>query len=216
MDIDLLLTILEYVGTIAFAISGALLAIENKMDILGVMILGCTTAVGGGLFRDILIGRPMPLMFENPTYVIVACLTTLVVFITMSILHNFKMVESKSYKIAYTLIDSLGLGVFVVVGVKLTRDFGITNPFLIIFSSVLTAVGGGLLRDIMSARIPAIFRKHIYCVAAIVGSLWFYSITYYTNLYPLASILSILIVVGIRYLAFYFKWNLPKVKINEE
>lgn len=100
MDIDLLLTILEYVGTIAFAISGALLAIENKMDILGVMILGCTTAVGGGLFRDILIGRPMPLMFENPTYVIVACLTTLVVFITMSILHNFKMVESKSYKIA--------------------------------------------------------------------------------------------------------------------
>ena len=158
----------------------------------------------------------MPLMFENPTYVIVACLTTLVVFITMSILHNFKMVESKSYKIAYTLIDSLGLGVFVVVGVKLTRDFGITNPFLIIFSSVLTAVGGGLLRDIMSARIPAIFRKHIYCVAAIVGSLLFYSITYYTNLYPLASILSILIVVGIRYLAFYFKWNLPKVKINEE
>ena len=216
MDIDLLLTILEYVGTIAFAISGALLAIENKMDILGVMILGCTTAVGGGLFRDILIGRPMPLMFENPTYDIVACLTTLVVFITMSILHNFKMVESKSYKIAYTLIDSLGLGVFVVVGVKLTRDFGITNPFLIIFSSVLTAVGGGLLRDIMSARIPAIFRKHIYCVAAIVGSLLFYSITYYTNLYPLASILSILIVVGIRYLAFYFKWNLPKVKINEE
>ena len=216
MDIDLLLTILEYVGTIAFAISGALLAIENKMDILGVMILGCTTAVGGGLFRDILIGRHMPLMFENPTYVIVACLTTLVVFITMSILHNFKMVESKSYKIAYTLIDSLGLGVFVVVGVKLTRDFGITNPFLIIFSSVLTAVGGGLLRDIMSARIPAIFRKHIYCVAAIVGSLLFYSITYYTNLYPLASILSILIVVGIRYLAFYFKWNLPKVKINEE
>lgn len=192
------------------------MAIENKMDILGVMILGCTTAVGGGLFRDILIGRPMPLMFENPTYVIVACLTTLVVFITMSILHNFKMVESKSYKIAYTLIDSLGLGVFVVVGVKLTRDFGITNPFLIIFSSVLTAVGGGLLRDIMSARIPAIFRKHIYCVAAIVGSLLFYSITYYTNLYPLASILSILIVVGIRYLAFYFKWNLPKVKINEE
>lgn len=216
MDIDLFLTILEYVGTIAFAISGALVAIENRMDILGVMILGCTTAVGGGLFRDILIGRPMPLMFEHPTYVIVACVTTLVVFIVMNILHNFKMIESKSYKIAYTLIDSLGLGVFVVVGIKLTRDFGITNPFLIIFSSVLTAVGGGLLRDIMSARIPAIFRKHIYCVAAIVGALLFYYMTYFTNLYSLASILTIFIVVGIRYLAFYFKLNLPKVKINEE
>ncbi len=215
MDIDLFLMILEYVGTIAFAISGALIAIENKMDILGVIILGCTTAVGGGLFRDIIIGRPMPLLFENPTYVIVACITTIVVFVIMYILHDLKLVKSKAYKISYNIIDSLGLGAFVVVGVKLTKDFGIDNPFLIIFSSVLTAVGGGMLRDIMSAHIPAIFRKHIYCIAAILGALLFYLITYHGNMYPLAAGVTLIFVVGIRYIAFHFELNLPKVKIKD-
>ena len=216
MDIDLMITILEYIGTIAFAISGALIAIENRMDILGVMILGCTTAVGGGLFRDLLIGRPMPLMFEHPSYVIVAAITTIVVFVVMYILKDIKVVESRAYRIVYNIIDSLGLGVFVVVGATLTKEFGITNHFMIIFCSVLTAVGGGMLRDIMSAHIPAIFRKHIYCVAAILGAVLFYLIVLFSNMYSLAAILTILLVVGIRYLAFHFKLNLPKVKINEE
>lgn len=83
MDIEIMLRVIEYIGTIAFAISGALIAIENKMDILGVVILGSTTAVGGGLFRDIIIGRDMPSMFANPSYVIVAAVTTLIVFIVM-------------------------------------------------------------------------------------------------------------------------------------
>ncbi|MCM1130226.1 MAG: trimeric intracellular cation channel family protein [Roseburia sp.] len=216
MDIDLMITILEYIGTVAFAISGALIAIENRMDVLGVMILGCTTAVGGGLFRDLIIGRSMPLMFENPSYVIVAAVTTLIVFIVMYVLKDIKVVESKAYLVVYNIIDSLGLGVFVVVGSTFTKEFGITNHFMIIFCAVLTAVGGGMLRDIMSAHIPAIFRKHIYCVAAIVGAVLFYLITLYSNMYSLAAILTIILVVGIRYLAFHFKLNLPKVKINEE
>ncbi|MDE7264340.1 MAG: trimeric intracellular cation channel family protein [Anaeroplasmataceae bacterium] len=216
MDIDVMLMILEYIGTIAFAISGALIAIENRMDILGVMILGCTTAVGGGLFRDLIIGRPLPLLFENPSYVIVAAITTVIVFIVMYILKDIKVVESKAYQIVYNIIDSLGLGVFVVVGATLTKEFGITNHFLIIFSAVLTAVGGGMLRDIMSAHIPAIFRKHIYCVPAILGALLFYLIILFSNMYSLAALLTILLVVGIRYLAFHYKLNLPKVKINVE
>ena len=215
MDLNLMLTILEYIGTIAFAISGALIAIENKMDSLGVMILGCTTSVGGGLFRDIIIRRPMPVMFENPSYVIVAAVTTLIVFLVMYFLKNLKVTESRTYKIIYTIIDSLGLGVFVVVGATATMAY-VSNHFMIIFCSVLTAVGGGMLRDIMSAHIPAIFRKHIYCVAAILGSLLYYIIILNTNLYSLAASLAIVLVVGIRYLAFHFKLNLPKVKINEE
>ena len=216
MDINLMITILEYIGTIAFAISGALIAIENRMDILGVVILGCTTAVGGGLFRDIIIHRPMPTMFEHPSYVIVAAVTTIVVFVVMYILKDIKVVESKAYRIVYNIVDSLGLGVFVVVGSTMTKEFGVDNHFMIVFCAVLTAVGGGLLRDIMSAHIPVIFRKHIYCVAAILGALLFYVITLYSNLYSLAAILTILLVVGVRYLAFHFKLNLPKVKINLE
>ncbi len=216
MDIEIMLRVIEYIGTIAFAISGALIAIENKMDILGVVILGSTTAVGGGLFRDIIIGRAMPSMFANPSYVIVAAATTLIVFLVMYFLKNTKVVESKIYKIGFNITDSLGLGVFVVVGATQTMEAGITNHFMIIFCSVLTAVGGGMLRDIMAAHIPAIFRKHIYCVAAIIGAVLYYCIILNSHMYPLASILSIVVVVVIRYLAFHFQLNLPKVKINEE
>ncbi len=216
MDIEIMLRVIEYIGTIAFAISGALIAIENKMDILGVVILGSTTAVGGGLFRDIIIGRAMPSMFANPSYVIVAAATTLIVFLVMYFLKNTKVVESKIYKIGFNITDSLGLGVFVVVGATQTMEAGITNHFMIIFCSVLTAVGGGMLRDIMAAHIPAIFRKHIYCVAAIIGAVLYYCIILNSHMYPLASILSIVVVVLIRYLAFHFQLNLPKVKINEE
>ena len=186
------------------------------MDILGVVILGSTTAVGGGLFRDIIIGRAMPSMFANPSYVIVAAVTTLIVFLVMYFLKNTKVVESKIYKIGFNITDSLGLGVFVVVGATQTMEAGITNHFMIIFCSVLTAVGGGMLRDIMAAHIPAIFRKHIYCVAAIIGAVLYYCIILNSHMYPLASILSIVVVVLIRYLAFHFQLNLPKVKINEE
>ncbi len=216
MDINLMLNILEYIGTIAFAISGALIAIENKMDILGVMILGSTTACGGGLFRDIIIQRPMPLMFENPSYIIIACVTTVIVFIIMYILKNIRVLESKAYQIIFNITDSLGLGVFVVIGVTSTKEFGVTNHFLIVFSAVLTAVGGGLLRDIMSAKIPAIFRKHIYCVVAITAAILFYLLICFTNMYSLAAILTIVLVVILRFLAFHFKLNLPKVKLNDE
>ena len=106
MNFELLLNIIEYIGTIAFAISGALIAIENKMDILGVVILGSTTAVGGGLFRDIMLGRDMPSMFAHPSYVIVAALTTLLVFIIMYILKDNKVTESKIYKIGFNITDS--------------------------------------------------------------------------------------------------------------
>lgn len=215
-SIRLLLSIIEYIGTIAFAISGALIAIENRMDLLGVILLGSTTAVGGGLFRDIIIGKDMPAMFSNPSYVIVAVITTIVVFVVMCGLKNMKVIESKAYRISYNLTDSLGLGVFVVVGTTETMSAGVTNHFLIIFCAVLTAVGGGMLRDIMSAHIPAIFRKHIYCVAAIVGAILYYAITYLSNLYALAVISTICSVVLIRFFAFYFKLNLPKVKINVE
>lgn len=217
MDFDLLLRIIEYIGTIAFAISGALIAIEHKMDILGVMILGSTTAVGGGLFRDIIISKDIPTMFTYPWYSLTAVLTTLVVFIVSYIIKKKeKVIDYKIYRIFFNIIDSLGLGVFVVVGTTACLNAGITNHFFIIFCAVLTAVGGGMLRDIMAAQIPAIFRKHIYCVAAIIGAVFYYIMYINTDLLRLSAVLTIGIVVVIRYLAFHFKWNLPKVPAFKE
>lgn len=216
MDIDIILVVIEYIGTIAFAISGALIAIENKMDILGVTILGCTTAVGGGLFRDILIGDHLPSLFSTPSYVIVAAITTLLVFMIMSKLKDSRVLETKTYKRTFNIVDSLGLGVFIVIGATKTMEEGITNEFFIIFCSVLTAVGGGMFRDIMANKIPAIFRKHIYCVAAIIGAMFFYHVTLNSELYYMAATLTIILVVTIRYLAYYFELNLPKVKFNKD
>lgn len=217
MNFETFLIILEFIGAIAFAISGALIAIENKMDLLGVILLGTTTAVGGGLFRDIIIGRSMPLLFSYPWYALAAVITTIFVFLILYFMKNKHLImDSKIYQVGFNITDSLGLGVFVVVGAVETMNVGVTNHFMIVFCSVLTAVGGGMLRDMMAAKIPAIFRKHIYCVAAIVGALFYYIMYINTSLHPLAAILTILIVVVIRFLAFYFKLNLPKVPFDVE
>jgi uncharacterized membrane protein YeiH len=209
--------IIEYIGTIAFAISGAIIAIENKMDILGVMILGTTTAVGGGIMRDVIIGRDVPVVFDNPSYLIVSFITTILVFVTFVILKKLEITKNKIYKIVLNITDSLGLGVFVIIGTTSTLNAGINNHLLVIFCSVLTAVGGGVLRDIMAAKIPGIFRKHIYCVVAIFGAVFFYTLLINTpeNVHNIITVSTILLVVIFRFLAFHFELNLPKVRIEE-
>ena len=217
MSFELTLMIIEYIGTIAFAISGAIIAIRNKMDVLGVMILGTTTAVGGGIMRDVIIGRDVPVVFNNPSYLIVAVITTILVFITFVILKKLEITQNKIYKNILTITDSLGLGVFVIIGATSTLEAGVTNHLLVLFCSVLTAVGGGVLRDIMAAKIPGIFRKHIYCVVAIFGALFFYLLLINTpeNVHNFTTVCTIVLVVVFRYLAFHFELNLPKVRIEE-
>ncbi len=217
MNFELTLMIIEYIGTIAFAISGAIIAIENKMDILGVMILGTTTAVGGGIMRDVIIGRDVPVVFDNPSYLLVSFITTVLVFVTFVILKKLEITKNKIYKIVLNITDSLGLGVFVIIGTTSTLNAGTTNHLLVIFCSVLTAVGGGVLRDIMAAKIPGIFRKHIYCVVAIFGAVFFYTLLINTpeNVHNIITVSTILLVVIFRFLAFHFELNLPKVRIEE-
>ena len=139
---------MEIIGTVAFAMSGAIVAIEKKMDILGVVILGMTTAVGGGIIRDILIGVTPPVSLTNPVYIIVALIVSLIMFI--------KKVHSKINPDSMLLnfIDAVGLGVFTVVGCN--SALGYDNILLQIFLGVLTGVGGGVARDIFAARTPVI------------------------------------------------------------
>lgn len=216
MDIGLMIMVLEFIGTIAFAISGALIAIENRMDIFGVIVLGTVTAVGGGFLRDIIIHKSMPSIFINPIYVIVAVATTIIVFIIMHFIKGLKFVNSTAYRFGFNITDSLGLGTFVVVGANVVMEMDkSTTPFLIIFCSVITAVGGGMIRDILASRIPVIFVKHIYAVAAIIGALFFYTFINLNVWYPVVAVVTILIVVVIRFLAFFFKWNLPRINLKK-
>jgi uncharacterized membrane protein YeiH len=109
------------------------------------------------------------------------------------------------------------LGVFVIIGATVAMNTGVTNHLLVLFCSVLTGVGRGVLRDIMAAKIPAIFRKHIYCIVAILGALFFYILLLNTpeSFDIFITISTIILVVACRFLAFHFELNLPKVIIKE-
>jgi stage II sporulation protein P len=144
-------------------------AVQKKMDIFGVMILGLTTAVGGGVIRDLILGITPPNMFRNPVYALVAFATAVVVFLpaVRRLLNHSHVVHD----IILMVMDAVGLGAFTVVGVQVACESGQPyNLFLLIFVGTLTGVGGGVLRDVMACNTPYIFVKHFYATASIVGA----------------------------------------------
>ena len=161
MDLQtLIVLIIELIGTIAFSISGAMVGIRRKMDIFGVLVLGVVTAVGGGMMRDVILGKT-PSAFVKPIYVEVAVISALAPFLLLSI--NKRLLHSK-YQALYAglmfLMDSVGLGIFTAVGVSTGWTAGYhDNMFFLSFLGVLTGVGGGLLRDVMAGVPPYIFVK---------------------------------------------------------
>jgi len=194
--------ILELLGTVAFAISGATLGILKKMDILGIVVLGVTTSVGGGVIRDLIIGITPPMAFQQPIYAIISIIVSIIVFIPY--IRN----RLKENNIILLIIDSIGLGVFTVIGTK--AGVGFNNIFLQIFLGTVTGVGGGVMRDIFACEKPTIFIKRFYACASIAGAILF------VILYPLgeniAMIFGMILVIILRLLAAKYKWNLPRAK----
>lgn len=208
---ELFIFVLEIIGTIAFASSGAMTAIEKNMDILGVSILGMTTAVGGGIIRDLIIGITPPNAFRNPIYAIVSIIVAVLVFVIIS-RYNEDRLGKRSNDLVIIILDSIGLGIFTVVGVNVALStYSNSNLFLLVFVGVITGVGGGILRDVMAGNTPYVFVKHIYASASIIGAiacsvLWpFIGRTF-------SMMLGATLVMTIRLLAAHYRWNLPKVK----
>ncbi len=207
--LEYMVSITEILGTVAFSISGAMTAIRKKMDILGVVVLGVVTAVGGGVIRDLLLGITPPAAFQNPVYVAWASGTALLAFVLAR--HTWSEKDRYWFEMFLNLVDSLGLGLFAVIGVETAVECGYgENGFLSIFVGVLTGVGGGMLRDTMAGEVPKIFRKRIYALAAMAGAM----VYYYTadRLIGGAVWLAAALVVAIRILAAHFEWDLPRVK----
>ena len=204
---EMLLLSFEIVGTIAFAVSGALLGLEKQMDILGISILGLTTAVGGGVIRDLILGLTPPMTFRNPLYAIIAIGVSILVFI---IARKRSVFQGKWYETVMLIMDSIGLGVFTVVGINTAySQDGEYNIFLLVFVGVVTGVGGGVIRDMMAGDRPYIFVKHFYASASIIGALacvasWHYigSIT--------SMFVGTAVVIVLRLCAARFRWSLPK------
>ncbi|MBQ0001682.1 MAG: trimeric intracellular cation channel family protein [Clostridiales bacterium] len=209
-------TFLEYfdlVGTIAFAISGAFVGIRKKMDIFGVVVLAITTACGGGLIRDLIIGNNPPRMFRDPFYVMVAAVIGIIVF---AVMYKHGTMPAKIHAIYDQMLfwfDTLGLAAFTVDGVMIGVGAGYgPNKFLIVFLGFMTGVGGGALRDIMADQMPDIFVKHIYALASIAGGITMTFIFGLLHSWQPAMIGGFITVILVRFLAARYNWNLPKVR----
>ena len=208
--IETLTFVFELIGTVAFAISGAITGLKKKMDIFGVVILAVVTAVGGGAIRDIVLGNTPPMTFRNPVYALVAVATGILTFIP--VVRKLAGKTPKAFDIFLLVTDSVGLGIFTVMGIRtaINLNHG-ENMFLLVFVGVVTGVGGGLLRDVMAGNTPYIFVKHIYASASLAGAVL--CVLLWKPLGATAAMsVSAVVIIIIRFLAARFKWSLPKAE----
>lgn len=217
---DTFILIIELLGTFAFAASGATTAIRYKLDIFGTVVLGCTTAVGGGCVRDLILGSIPPAMFLKPIYVTVAVITSVLVFCLFyfdASVRELQTLRSPGYLNFMNFIDALGLAIFVIVGCNGAFNMGYAdNAFLVIFVGTLTGVGGGVIRDIFANKIPNLLRKKVYALAAIIGGILYY----YMSIFGINTVISIFVtmfvVLIIRLLANRYEWHLPRIPENDK
>lgn len=207
-----ILTALDWIGTISFAISGSLIAIDHGLDLFGVLMVGTITAVGGGIIRDLILGHTPPMIFFRTEILLAAVLTAFLVFVFISYRANrFAIIRHRVEK--FNLIfDSFGLGAFSVAGVQIAWDGGFGDQFVLcVLMGVLTGVGGGVVRDMLVNVKPYVFTKHVYAVASLTGSILYYVILAYTPYGNVGSFAALILVVVIRLLAAHFHWELPKI-----
>lgn len=211
-----MITFLNILGTMAFAISGAIEAIKKQMDILGVIVLGVITATGGGILRDIIMGELPPAIFHSPDIIIIATIISLITFTTCYFLPKKKREKHFTiYNYVLFISDSVGLGAFTILGIQCVNEqYGYTNTALLLFVGVLTGVGGGIIRDILAGNVPFVLRKHIYATASLLGGVSYLFLNK-TIAAHFSMTISLILVLVVRVLAAHFSWNLPRVNNYE-
>lgn len=213
--LEIVLAILSVIGTVAFSVAGALVAIDHRVDLLGVVVLAELTAFGGGLTRDLLMGKLPPTLLTDPFYLLLAavsCLTALIVFIVARILQQKFVAREKLIDRITNIFDAVAIGVFATTGAKTVMDFTgeVENGFLILALGSLTAVGGSVIRDVLIREVPFVLKKRIYVLAVLAGaSLYYLLVRCGANEIP-ALVAGTLTTFGLRMLATIFRWNLPR------
>ena len=225
--IDGILLAIEIIGIISFAIAGALVAIDKETDLFGVLFLAVTTCFGGGIMRDITIGRRPPAFFRELTYqFFIAIGVALIVFIFARAFKKQYIEKEQLILSVNNYIDALAIGIFSVSGVQACLSFFAEKEesagfVLCAILGMITAVGGGMVRDLILRDIPFILRKRIYALAALMGASLYYVTV--VILFPnneiaevIGQVVSISLVVLVRVLATKLKWNLPKAIVFDK
>ncbi len=190
-------------GTMIFAITGAVMGVRCKFDFLGVIVFACTVGVGGGMLRDMLLGATPVAAYTNEVYLIICiCTGVIMFFISPKVVGRWRIIM---------FCDAIGLGVFTALGVAKGAMYGV-GPVGQILSGVLSAVGGGVIRDIMARRIPAVLTSDFYATASLIGGLIYVLL----ELTPVSFFVRFFICLGtvitLRLLAIKFNMSLPKAR----
>ena len=214
---DIFLIIIQYVGAVSFTISATIYAIHKRTDIIGALVFSLLTCFGGGAMRDIALGQlpPYILVSREAHYLALVSIGVCLICYHLGFIKKIaRFADRHQHSFLIEFTDSLGLASFVVSGLEVAIECGKTDFVILAFAGCITGVGGGILRDICSAEIPSVFKKHIYLIPVIIASV-FFALTYTKIPELLSVVIAIVIILSIRMLAFAFKWNLPIPKSEE-
>ncbi len=204
LPIQATILILDLFGTMAFAVTGAFKAIEHKADIVGIIILATITGVAGGTMRDMIMGHFPPHSVSDPYYVVITTSTGIVIFFLYS--------KMQRHWNLFLKFDAIGLGVFTAIGATFAYQAYGMNFLAIALAGMVTAVGGGILRDVFVNEVPMVFVKELYASASFLGVLVFYVILSIGSNLETATLSSIVVVTVLRLVAMKYNWNLPKAR----
>ena len=195
--------LLDIIGTMAFAMSGALTAMSKKLDPFGVFIIAFVTAVGGGTLRDIMIGRTPVGWMLDLKYVYV-----IIIGFVLAILFRKKFDRLRT---SLFLFDTIGLGVFTLIGLEKGINIGL-HPVICIALGTMTACFGGVIRDILCTEIPVIFRREIYATICIFGGIVFFLLRRLNLENDILYLTTSIVIISVRLMAVKFKWYLPTLE----
>jgi uncharacterized membrane protein YeiH len=195
--------LLDIIGTMAFAMSGALTAMNKKLDPFGVFIIAFVTAVGGGTLRDVMIGRTPVGWMQDLTYVYVIILGFI-----LTILFRKRLDKLRT---SLALFDTIGLGVFTLIGIQKGIDYHL-HPTICIALGTMTACFGGVIRDILCTEIPVIFRREIYATICILGGIVFFMLRKMNLENDVLYLVTSSVIIAVRVLAVKYKWHLSPIE----
>lgn len=191
--------LLEIIGTLVFAISGVLAASYKKFDVVGATVIGMVTAIGGGTLRDLLIGSTPVGWMTNNVYIYVIVIAT-----PFSYLFKKQILKLPH---SMFLFDTIGIGLFTIHGINKTLELGL-SPLIALLMGIISAVFGGVIRDVLCNVVPLIFRKEIYATACLAGGVVYLLLEKLSSFDNLNMVISIVVVMIIRVLAVQFRWSL--------